>query len=730
MRLGARVVLCLLALSLAAGSGCRKPLNSNIDRNEAPETWITAAPVDTLTVRDQYGRPIGNPAMTTIPVSFHLYWAGSDKDGAVAGFYYAVVETTATPTDNLFARLPGPKPGDYHFTTKTDTTFVFTVSELYADRQHAFFIYSVDNLGKVDPTPARFVFKAFDEFPPQPVIDLARASGTIVRLTANGDPVPEFAESFMNTEFVLGGKTRDTVAALSRLDFRWHSEVRVAGSYVTGYRYKLDESQFQDADSSVHSKSYGTGLPEPGGGPVAPGTKIFTLRALDQAGGAGTTTRYFIMNFSPDTWWAGPDPAAFTGPSDGEYDSHSVDVLAWPNKLNPVFVTNPPLPAGSTFGPDSFLYRPSKRLPPNRDFNRPGTFYEVYKNRLYARTEGDTVHMNSYVILWNGGYDKDSRYQIRADTTDPFLKQKRPDGTDEYITGPVIDTETQYEGRAGSPIGFRSVIVTKLTPADLRVVPAQTSIYPVYEPASVFRAPRLGGYWRTFQAGKAYALARAEDSDGGLDNSVIDPVKLVDDGNADWNLRRKVLVFYVDKAPALVRDDRFRPRDGQSITSPSWDFVLQGMDLDPFDPTVVSPSPGGPTTTTITRFKITLYGKSVYTGEDTSWTYLDSRGLPYINLGPTPPPFSFIPGGTMDRNPFASGQIRISIQICDCIDCELAPGQGRCVDGIDPRTGQVLDPQNVITVNYTRPVTKPDLGTHSQAGGGPGPDPVGQERVR
>ena len=124
--------------------------------------------------------------------------------------------------------------------------------------------------------------------------------------------------------------------------------------------------------------------------------------------------------------------------------------------------------------------------------------------------------MNSYVILWNGGYDKDSRYLVRADSTDPILHA--PGGAS--LTGPVLERA----GRVGSPIGFRSLIVNRLTPSGLRSTPAQTSIYPVYEPASVFRAPRLGGYWRMFQAGKAYAVARAEDADGGIDNSVIDPV--------------------------------------------------------------------------------------------------------------------------------------------------------------------------------------------------------------
>jgi len=720
MRLGARVVLCLLALPLIAGSGCRKPLTPNIDRNEAPETWITAAPMDTLTVKDSYGRPIGNPTIATIPVRFHVYWAGSDKDGAVAGFYYAVVETTATPTDGVFPPLPGPKPGDYRFTTKTDTTFVFTVSELFTDRQHAFFIYAVDNQGKADPTPARFVFTAIDRFPPRPVIEMARATGEIVSLTPDGEPVSSIQEFFVTDTLNPRTYPRDTVPAYSRMDFRWHGEITMPGTYVTGYRYKFDESQFQSADSSVHVKSYGTGLP--GSAPIAPGQKVFTLRALDQAGGAGETTRRCFMNFAPDTWWAGPDPAAFTGPTDGEYDSHSLSVTTWPSQSNPVFATNPPLPAGSTFGPDSFQYRPSKRLPPNRDYTRPGTFYEIYKNRIYARTEGDTVHMNAWVVLWNGGYDKDSRYVVRADTTDPILHHQ--DGT--LVTGPVIEDA----GRVGSPIGFRSLIINRLTPSGLKSIPAQTSIYPVYEPASVFRAPRLGGYWRVFQAGKAYAVARGEDADGGLDNTVFDPVLLADDVDqgggtpTERALRRKVLVFYVDKAPALIRDAQFVPVDNQSISTIQWDFVLRGMDLDPFDPTVTGPAPGGPTASTVTRFKIQLFGKAL-NGRDTSWTYLEPTGLPYINRG-TQVALSFIPGGRADANPFATGPIRVSIQICDCIDCETAPGQGRCVDGINALTGEVITPQNVITVNYTRPPTPQGLETTSPTGGGPGPDSSGR----
>lgn len=718
MRLSARVVLCLLTLSLAAGLGCRKPMTPNIDRNEAPETWITAAPLDTLTIKDKYGKPIVDPIVPTeIPVRFHLYWAGSDKDGAVAGFYYAVVETTATPdVDGYFAPLPGPKPGQYTFTTKTDTTFVFTVSEMYADRKHIFFIYSVDNQGKPDATPARFMFSAMDKFPPRPVFELSRAYGETVRLDATGDPVSEWLSYPITDTMNYRLLPKDTVPAYSQLDFAWRGDITQPGTFVAGFRYKLDELEFVQASSSVRAVSYGTGLP--GSAPVSPGEKVFTLRALDQAAGAGETTRRFIMNFVPDTWWAGPAPEDFPVSTDGEYGSRSVDVTSWPGPDNPVFTTNPALPAGSSFGPDSFNFRPSKRFPPKGDFGRAGTFYEIYKNRLYARTEGDTVHKNSIVVLWNGGYDKDSRYtpKIARDSSgspvDPVLAD---------LAGPVIENAA----RIGSPIGFRFQGATRLTPVGLKSTSAQTRTYPVYDPTSVFRSVNMGGYWRMRGAGKAFALVSAEDADGGLDQSVRDPVIEVETNGPS---RRKVLVFYVDKAPALVKtgSPEFRPRENESITTCQWSFVLRGMDLDPFDASK-NIDGGGPTPDPIIRYRITLYGRDL-TGRDTSWTYLEPTGFPDIETTGGYRALDFIPGGSMEMNPFASGQIRVSIQICDCFACEITPGQGRCVDGIDPVTGEIPDrpgftADNVITVNYTRPSCGPGLVTTSSTGGLPGAAP-------
>src|SRR5262245_42358130 len=119
MRFRVGVVLCLFAI--LASYGCRKALEPNVDRNKAPETWITAAPFDTIMV--ERGK---QPDPGKIPIRFHVYWAGSDPDGAVTGFYWAVTETIPRPDPDgppILPKLPGPKPQDYHYTTRTDSIF-------------------------------------------------------------------------------------------------------------------------------------------------------------------------------------------------------------------------------------------------------------------------------------------------------------------------------------------------------------------------------------------------------------------------------------------------------------------------------------------------------------------------------------------------------------------------------------------------------------------------------
>ena len=556
MRFRVVVVLCLFAAYSAVG--CRQAIAPPED-NKPPETWITAAPFDTITlVKNQ------DPVPERIPVRFHVYWAGSDQDGAVSGFFWAVTETLPTALDGFTTppELPGPKPQDYHFIAKTDSFFIFNVAENIPDRQHAFFIYSVDNKGKPDPTPARFIFNAIDNYPPRPQFLESKAFGTVYAFNSSGVLVAEQRE--YNITDVDAGATgrapRDTVPANATLSFKWTGNPAIPGSVIAGYRYRLDEPDFSPLSNATQVK-YNSHVGSDSV-PPAPGTKLFLLRALDQAGGSLDSTRFFQLNFSPDTWFSGPDP---NGP-------------AWRVKSNGEhWAYNPTLGSagliGSLLSPDSTLILPALRTPRR-------TFIEFWNDTLFLRFEGDTLHMNSYAVVHNGGFDRDSPYLVRVSALGATLPG---------FPGGIVLKQDQFPN--GSPIGFRSRIVVLQSPEQDGYIStfSQSGLYPLFDPNDVFDLPRIAIYHPQFISGRTYVLSKSEDGDGARDQRVDDPRQLVEDvesGNAtpeEIALRPLVLTFYVNKTPYFRTDNPlFTPLPGHVYTDLNWNLVLPAFDPDPF----------------------------------------------------------------------------------------------------------------------------------------------------
>jgi hypothetical protein len=219
---------------------------------------------------------------------------------------------------------------------------------------------------------------------------------------------------------------RDTVMSAARLHMRWHGVPTIASTVVTGYRYKLDEPNFNTVDSSVHETGYNTGV---GSDHVNSGRKVFTLQAIGQSGWRGEATRWFQMNFAPDSWFAGPDPNDATAGWQTLVDGNGkrywfLDFGAdrWDVAFHGV--------SGSMLSADS-----AYQLPPMRAERK--TFLEAYNQRLWLRQEGDTVHLNSWVIIPSGGFDKDSPYAVRSNMTlfgdslsqYPVLTPGKPNGS-------------------------------------------------------------------------------------------------------------------------------------------------------------------------------------------------------------------------------------------------------------------------------------------------------------
>ena len=592
-----RAGLILFIFALLAGVGCRKPLSPNVDRNDPPETWITAAPQDTLTEKDEDGIVIV-PRIGTIPVRFHLYWAGADQDGAVAGFYYAVVETIPVPPPGLsLPALPGPKPQDYHFTTKTDTTFIFNVSEFRPDREHAFFIYAVDEKGKADPTPARFIFNALDRFPPDPYIFEARATGPIYRMLEDRSIFVKDTTIFVRDSLTFANirqAPKDTVPAIAELTFQWRGEPTIIGTYVTGYKYKLDEPTFISLPASQASVVYPKGS-------VGAGVKLFTLKVLDQAGGASETNRRFQMNYSPDTWFAGPDPSRVApDPITGE---RIIRVPSWSKDA----LRGVPQLVGTLFSSDSLTRLAAER--PQRK-----TFYEIYKDNITIRSEGDTVNMNSWLVFHVGGSDLDSPYDVAVQANEPALIDTQA------VDG--IATVVRPGPPNGSPIGFQFLYDTEMTPFKSVVKQTLSGLIPVFDGARVDQAPKIGAYIPASTAGQVFFTPKSVDGHGASDKRIVDGRKVVLQGDpANPNLRSRVITYFVDKPPRFEFDHPgFVPRpDTTFFARTNIKFNLFAVDDDPYDldPAFKPDEPGYPSSRVVLRWTVGIRGKNA-AGRDTT----------------------------------------------------------------------------------------------------------------
>lgn len=350
--------------------------------------------------------------------------------------------------------------------------------------------------------------------------------GTTISLDRNFEPVLQRNHVFVvpPDPCDLLCPIRDTVSVGSRIrNLRW-LPLGIAS---------LERDQ--DASGSPGQGDLGANGPLPSG-PLY-GRHIIRVDAPSRVGG-GTVFFRFYANFAPDTWWAGPAPERWPRSSDG--DGRAVDVTDWAH-----FTTVPPWPPDGRpyFGPDSFRYIPSKRRPPGDDFQR-RTFYEIFGDRIYARSEGDTVHLHSWVVLCSGGYDKDSEYRPHVAASDPEL----PPG---FAGDPVRYAVLHELGTVGSPIGFRSQLELRRKDDGVVMPFLASGLYPVFDAASADPLPALFGYWLMETPSKAYMVSRAEDGDLLVDYTIYNALDLADHVDAGGGTlaerlyRRKVLTFYV-----------------------------------------------------------------------------------------------------------------------------------------------------------------------------------------
>ncbi len=132
-------------------TGCRAFQPEAVIVNKAPETFIIGAPLEH---GGGYYR-------------FHVFWYGSDTDGRVDRFVWALTDTSVQDEDTTVDEedvrfnpaLDASTLDIAHWTTKTDSIFNFTIDQgIQPSYDMTLHMVAVDDFGDFDRTPARLHF--------------------------------------------------------------------------------------------------------------------------------------------------------------------------------------------------------------------------------------------------------------------------------------------------------------------------------------------------------------------------------------------------------------------------------------------------------------------------------------------------------------------------------------------------------------------------------------------
>lgn len=192
------------------------------------------------------------------------------------------------------------------------------------------------------------------------------------------------------------------------------------------------------------------------------------------------------------------------------------------------------------------------------------------------------------------------------------------------------------------------------------------------------------------QSGRAYAILRSQDGNGGRDERIEDPIAFVDSiesglippSHPRYSLRDKVLTFFVNRAPYLLRDiPTFEPRPCTPADPTGCVYYDRRINLSlnlvrDDDPRAagagreVGGIPASANPDFVYRFSVMIRGRR--TGSNPP---RDTVFVP-LGLGREVGRNQFTP---VDIPSFLQGpELSVEIEVCDCRDCETSPGQGRC----------------------------------------------------
>jgi len=163
-------LLITAALAVLVLTGCRAFQPEAVIVNKAPETYLIGAPLE-------HGGGYYH---------FRVFWYGSDSDGRVERFVWALTDTTVQDEDTtddeedvrFNPALDASTLEIGHWTTKTDSVFNFWIGlGVQPSYDMTLHMVAVDDFGDFDRTPARLHF--FTNTRGNPIINFFRVVGDV-----------------------------------------------------------------------------------------------------------------------------------------------------------------------------------------------------------------------------------------------------------------------------------------------------------------------------------------------------------------------------------------------------------------------------------------------------------------------------------------------------------------------------------------------------------------------
>jgi len=291
------VSVFLLLLAVTVLFGCRAFQPEVVIVNSPPETYIIGCPAET----------------SGAYFHFHVYWYGTDRDGDVDRFVWALSDTSIQDLEtdddeedlNFNPAVDISTLDNGFYTTRTDTIFDFQLNQGSSASHHmTLHMVAVDDRGDFDRTPARLHF--YSNALGQPAIAFFEVDTNGTKTTfADEDTVPYGARLALTWEAETPNTRSFTPAMLETLEraqtvpvapfddgilgFKW----QIAGDECGGGEDCWNPKQFDQAvgDSfSFFGPEYGITFLNDGSGPgfrgkVLPsGVVELLVNAIDVAG--------------------------------------------------------------------------------------------------------------------------------------------------------------------------------------------------------------------------------------------------------------------------------------------------------------------------------------------------------------------------------------------------------------------------------------------------------------